>query len=262
MAMPDVRYEVADHIATITLDRPAKRNAFTLDMVASWAQYLRQAQSDPEVRVVVVTGAGGAFCAGVDLDAFAGRERTPLAERRILTEHIHAVARAADDLAKPYLAAVPGPAVGAGMDMALMCDIRLAGASATFCEGYIRVGLVPGDGGCYYLPRIVGMATALRLLWTAETVDAAEALRLGLVSFVHADAELAGATRALAARIAAMPPVAVSLIKRAAYAAQDQDLRTALDTIASHQAVVTATADSQEAMAAFRERRGATFTGR
>ncbi|MDI2132406.1 enoyl-CoA hydratase/isomerase family protein [Yinghuangia seranimata] len=258
----ELDYHVADHIATITLNRPDRKNAFTMEVVDAWADALRSAQADPDVRVVVVTGAGDAFCSGVDLEAFAERERTPWAEKSLLTDRIHQVAFAAEALTKPYLAAVNGVAVGAGMDMALMADIRIAARSARFSEGYIRVGLVPGDGGCWYLPRIVGTATALRLLWTGDFVDADEALGMGLVSAVHDDADFAASVRAFAARLAAQPPVAVQLIKRAVREGERHDLRTALDLISSHQAVVTATQDSQEALAAFREKRPGTYTGR
>ncbi|NUP30717.1 MAG: enoyl-CoA hydratase [Streptomycetaceae bacterium] len=259
---PDLDYSVADHVAVITLNRPHHKNAFTLEMVDAWADALRRAEQDPDVRVVVVTGAGNAFCSGVDLDAFAERERTPWSEKTLLTSRIHQVAFAAEALTKPYIAAVNGVAVGAGMDMALMADIRIAAASARFSEGYVRVGLVPGDGGCWYLPRIVGSATALRLLWTGDFVGADEALALGLVSAVHPDGELEGAVGAFAARLAAQPPIAVQLIKRAVREGERHDLRTALDLISSHQAVVTSTRDSQEAMAAFREKRPGTYTGR
>jgi enoyl-CoA hydratase/carnithine racemase len=260
--VPDLTYAVDEHVATITLNRPDRRNAFTLEMIDAWAEALRAAQRDPAVRAVVLTGAGGAFCAGVDLEVFADRERTPLAEKRLLDERVHQVAFAADALSKPYLAAVNGVAVGAGMDMALMCDIRFAARSARFSEGYVRVGLVPGDGGCYYLPRIVGTAAALDLLWTGRFVDAAEARDIGLVSAVHDDDALAEAAHAYAARLAAMPPVAVALIKRSVRDASRHDLRTALDLISSHQAVVTSTEDSREAMAAFRAGRAPVFSGR
>ncbi|MFE7421095.1 enoyl-CoA hydratase/isomerase family protein [Rhodococcus sp. NPDC057529] len=260
--MKELTYRVTDSVATITLNRPERKNAFTLEMVDEWSARLREAQADPAVRVVVLTGTGASFCAGVDLDAFAERERTPLAEKRLLDERVHQVAYAAEALSKPYIAAVSGPAVGAGMDMALMCDIRIAAESARFSEGYVRVGLVPGDGGCYYLPRIVGTARALDLLWTGRFVEAAEALEIGLVSDVHPDAELADAVTEYARRLAAMPPVAVSMIKRSVRDAQRHELRAALDLISSHQAVVTSTEDSREAMSAFRERRDPVFVGR
>lgn len=257
----ELDYSLADHIATITLDRPHHKNAFTLEMVDAWAEALRRAEADPDVRVVIVTGAGNTFCSGVDLDAFAERERTPLAEKQLMSR-IHQVAFAAEALTKPYLAVVAGAAVGAGMDMALMADIRIAGESARFCEGYVRVGLVPGDGGCWYLPRIVGTATALRLLWTADFVEAPEALALGLVSAVHPDGQLQDVARRFALDLAARPPLAVQLIKRAVREGERQDLRTALDLISSHQAVMTSTADSREAMDAFRTRRPGDYTGK
>jgi enoyl-CoA hydratase/carnithine racemase len=257
----DLDYTVADHIATITLNRPPHKNAFTLEMIDAWADALHRAEADPEVRVVVVTGAGNAFCSGVDLDAFAERERTPAAEKKLLSR-IHQVAFAAEALTKPYLAVVNGVAVGAGMDMALMADIRIAGQSARFCEGYVRVGLVPGDGGCWYLPKIVGTASALRLLWTADFVGADEALAIGLVTAVHPDDQLQDAAREFALRLASRPPLAVQLIKRAVRQGERHDLRTALDLISSHQAVMTSTEDSREAMAAFRAKRPGTYAGK
>ncbi len=260
--MSDLEYSVTDHVATVLLNRPQRRNAFTLDMVDRWAGALGAAERDRDVRLVVLTGAGDAFCAGVDLDEFTGEQRTPLQEKLLLTDRVHRVAFAMEEMSKPVLAAVNGVAVGAGMDMSLMCDLRLAASSARFSEGYVRVGLVPGDGGCYYLPRIVGTATALRLLWTGDFVDAEEALRIGLVSDVFPDAQFREKVAAFAARLAGQPPVAVQMIKRAVRGAERQDLRTALDLISSHQAVVTSTADSREAMAAFREKRPALFEGR
>ena len=150
------------------------------------------------------------------------------------------------------IAAVNGTAVGAGMDMALMCDIRLVASSARMSEGYIRVGLVPGDGGCYFLPRLVGMAKALELLWTGDFMEADEALRLGIASYVYGRPGVRVWRARFAARIAAQPPINVQLIKRAAYQSARADLRTALDLISSHMAVVRSTRDSAEAMAAFR----------
>jgi enoyl-CoA hydratase/carnithine racemase len=261
-SMSDLGYDVRNHIATILLNRPERKNAFTLDMVDRWAAALHQAESDPKVRAVVVTGAGTAFCSGVDLDAFKSDSRSPLQEKQLLTDHVHKVAFAMEAMSKPVIGAVNGVAVGAGMDMSLMCDIRFAAESARFSEGYIRVGLVPGDGGCYYLPRIVGTASALRLLWTGDFVDAQEALRIGLVSDVYPDAEFADRVYAFAARLAQQAPIAIQLIKRAVRGAERQDLRSALDLISSHQAVVLSTSDSTEAFAAFRDKRAPVFEGK
>src|SRR5581483_5158011 len=149
-------------------------------MIDAWAAALAGARTDGDVRVVVLTGAGDGFCSGVDLGRYdpGSAEPTPLERKRTLTDRIHRVAYALEDLDKPVIAAVNGVAVGAGMDMALMCDIRLAARSARFSEGYIRVGLVPGDGGCYYLPRLVGTAKALELLLTGDFVDGEEAAAL------------------------------------------------------------------------------------
>lgn len=260
--MADLEYSVADAVATIRLNRPERKNSFTLDMVAQWASHLRDAETDPNVRVVVLTGSGDSFCSGVDLDVLTGRERTPLSERSLLTDHVHQVAYAAEALSKPYIAAVNGAAVGAGMDMSLMADIRIASESARFSEGYVRIGVVPGDGGCYYLPRIVGTATALRLLWTGEWVDASTAKDLGIVSEVCPDDQLEERALSLAQHLAAQPPVAVQLIKRAVKIGERQELRSALELISGYQAVATSTEDSKEALAAFRERRPAKFEGR
>jgi enoyl-CoA hydratase/carnithine racemase len=146
--------------------------------------------------------------------------------------------------------------------MALMCDIRLMKQSARMSEGYIRVGLVPGDGGCYYLPRLVGMAKALELLWTGDFVDSAEALRIGLVSQVYADDEFENSYGNFVTRLAQQPPINVRMIKRAAYQSANADLRTSLDLISSHLAVVNGTRDSLEARSAARERRQPSFEGR
>lgn len=264
--MADLEYSVEDGVGTILLNRPHRKNAFTMEMIDQWAQILRDVRTDPGVRVVVVTGAGDAFCSGVDLGQYSGRGEgsrrpTPLERKEQLTERIHRVAYALEDLDKPVIAAVNGVAVGAGMDMALMCDMRIMARSARLSEGYIRVGLVPGDGGCYYLPRLIGTARALELLLTGDFIDADEAFRLGIANQVVDDAGLAAAVATLARKLAGAPPVAVRTIKRAVYQSARADLRTALDLISSHMAVVTSTEDSAEALAAFREKRRPTFTG-
>jgi enoyl-CoA hydratase/carnithine racemase len=259
--MADLEYSVSDGIGTILLNRPHRKNAFTMPMIERWAEILRDARTDPDVRVVVLTGAGDAFCSGVDLGSLDGRAPTPLERKLHLTEHIHRIPLALEDLDKPVIAAVNGVAVGAGMDMALMCDMRIIARSARLSEGYIRVGLVPGDGGCYYLPRLVGTAKALELLLTGDFIDGEEAARLGIANHVVDDAELPGAVERLARKIADGPPVAVRTIKRAVYQSARTDLRTALDLISSHMSVVTSTQDSAEALAAFREKRDANFVG-
>jgi enoyl-CoA hydratase/carnithine racemase len=260
--MADLEYEVKNGVGTLLLNRPHRKNAFTLEMIDQWAEVLVAARTDPDVRALVLTGAGDGFCSGVDLDALNQRGSPPLDAKRNLTDRIHRVAYALQDLDKPMIAAVNGVAVGAGMDMALMCDIRLAARSARFSEGYVRVGLVPGDGGCYFLPRLVGSARAMELLLTGDFVDASEAERIGIVNHVYDDDHLMEETMALARRLAGGPPVAIAMIKRALYQSANCDLRTALDLISSHMAVVQSTSDSQEAYRAFVEKRTPIFEGR
>lgn len=258
--MGDIEYTVQDGIATITLNRPHRRNAFTLAMVDRWAELLRQARDDSSVRVVLLTGAGGAFCAGVDLDDFTDVTST-LQRQQVLVNRVHRVAEAVRGLDKPLVAAIDGVAVGAGMDMALMCDIRLASHAARFSEGYVRVGLIPGDGGCYFLPRLIGTQKALELLWTGRFVEAEEALELDLVTALHPAEQLHDAALQLCGRFAAGPPVAIQAIKRVVRASQDSDVGTSLALVAAEQAVVQSTRDSQEALEAFREKRAPTFEG-
>jgi 2-(1,2-epoxy-1,2-dihydrophenyl)acetyl-CoA isomerase len=189
MDFEEILYEKADGVATITLNRPERMNAFTPTMIREWAQALEDARLDGDVRVVIVTGAGRGFCAGADLRAGSGagvaevaRTEGPVSaadRRNWLRDSVHAVPRQVALLDKPYICAANGPAVGAGMDMCSMADIRIASDTARFAMSYAKVGLVPGDGGCYYLPRIVGLARALELIWTGDFVDAQEAYREG-----------------------------------------------------------------------------------
>lgn len=258
----DLEYEIDGPIATIRLNRPERRNSFTIDMIDRWVEALGAAADDDDVRCVVLTSVGDHFCSGVDLETLSAVDEGALAMKMLFTNHIHRVAHTVERLDKPLIASMKGYAVGAGLDMALMCDMRFAGGSAQFSEGYIRVGLVPGDGGCYYLPRLVGPAKALEMLLTGEFVDADEALRIGLVNRLYADADVLDRTYEFAHQIASMSPVATRLIKRATYQSMRGDLATSLDLISSHIAIVRSTDDAREAMEAFRERRPARFTGR
>ncbi|MEU2003437.1 enoyl-CoA hydratase/isomerase family protein [Rhodococcus sp. NPDC019627] len=258
--MADLEYTVTDGVGTILLNRPHRKNAFTFDMLDAWAEALRSARTDPDVRVVLVTGAGGSFCAGVDLDDFSEITST-LGRQQVLQDRVHRVAAGALDLDKPLIAAVDGVAVGAGMDMALACDIRLASTRARFSEAYVRVGLIPGDGGAHLLPRIVGQARALELLWTGRFVEAQEALDLGIVLSVHSPEELPEAAQDLCRRLADGPPVAIRAIKRLVRNGENVDFRTSLSMVAAEQAVVQSTQDSAEAVAAFREKRAPAFVG-
>lgn len=259
--MADLEYAVENGVGTILLNRPSRKNAFTTEMVDEWARVLRGARTDGSVGAIIVTGAGDAFCSGGELTGLApGAEgRTTYERKAFLTDHVHRVAYALEDLDKPVIAAVNGVAVGAGMDMALMCDMRFLARSARMSEGYIKVGLVPGDGGAYWLPRLVGTAKAMELLLTGDFVHAEEAHRIGLANRVYDDAELMDETRRFAERLAAGPPRITRMIKRAVYQSARSDLRTSLDLISSHMAVAQSMQEHAEAFNAFREGRPPSF---
>lgn len=258
----DLEYGVENGVGTILLNRPERKNAFTIEMIHRWAEILREARTDDSVGAIILTGAGDAFCSGGEFDSLAPGEPTPYERKAFLTDHIHRIAYALEDLDKPVIAAVNGAAVGAGMDFALMCDMRFAARSARFSEGYVRVGLVPGDGGNYYLPRLVGTAKALELLLTGDFIDATEAERIGLVNRVYEDDALMEETRRFAERLATGPPLIIRMIKRAVYQSARSDLRTSLDLISSHMGIVQSMEDSKEAFYAFREKRTPHFKGR
>ena len=270
MPYEQILYEKADGVATITLNRPERMNAFTDVMLGEWASALEDARVDRDVRVVILTGAGRGFCAGADLKggsgvAEAARAETPptAADRRNwLRDGVHKVPRAVQLLDKPYIAAVNGSAVGAGMDMASMADIRIAAEGAKFAMSYVKVGLIPGDGGCYLLPRIVGVAKALELIWTGDFFDADEALRIGYVSKVVPAESLMDEARALASRLASGPAVAMQLAKRLVYRGMDSSWNEAFEAAGAAMAIVQSTADSREGPRAFAEGRPPTFEGR
>ena len=260
--MSDLLYEVKDKVATITLNRPDKLNAFTSPMIDAWARALAEAQADDDVNVIVVTGAGRAFCAGGDVARMREGKPTPLENKNQLWQNIHRIPKTLETVDKPVIAMVNGLAVGAGMGMCLMCDVRIASDEARFSTGYVRVGLVPGDGDTYFLPRLVGAAKALELLWTADFIDAPEALRLGIVNRVVAAGDLAPEARAFAEQLANGPQIPIRMIKRHVYQSLRLDLRTHLDLVSSHMAVVRETADHAEGVAAFKEKRPPKFQGR
>lgn len=270
----EVLYERREGVATITLNRPEKLNAFSPGMIRELVRFLREAQDDPGVKAIILTGAGKAFCAGGDVEAmgegagfFREDELHPAVKpyslhiKNTLWKLIQQVPLALENVDKPVIAAVNGDAIGAGCDLALMCDIRLASERARFSEGYVRLGLVPGDGGAYFLPRLVGVAKALEMLWTGDFVDAGEALKIGLVSKVLPADELKEACFKFAARLARGPALAMSLTKRAVYQGLKTDLRTSLDLISSHMGIVVETGDHREGVRALLEKRKPDFKG-
>jgi enoyl-CoA hydratase/carnithine racemase len=251
----NLSFSVEDGIGRIVLDRPERMNAFTFEMIDAWAAALEECRRDEAVKVVVVTGTGKAFCSGGDIVEMGDRlEQMPEERKSELFDRIQRIPLALEALDKPVIAAVNGAATGAGMDMALMCDIRYAATSARFAETYVNVGLVPGAGGAHFLPRVVGAAKALELFWTGKFIDAEEALRIGLVNQVFPDATFAAEVDRIAQKIAAAPPMTVRMIKRAVYQGLRGDLRSNLDTISSHYAVITSTRAHQDAVRAFVEK--------
>ena len=256
-------YSVADQIATLTLNRPEKLNAFTNDMLGCWVTCLEQAAADKDVRVIIVTGAGRGFCSGGDVETMGNDETTTaLGIKERLRNGPQRIPTLLARIDKPVIAAVNGVATGAGLDMALMCDMRFAAAGARMGETYAKVGLVPGAGGAYFLPRLVGIGKALEMFWGAELLTADEALKIGMVNRVYPDAELMQKTREFAMRVAKAPPLSIQLIKRAVYQCAATDLTTSLDLISSHMTVARGSRDHNEAIAALRERRQGVFEGR
>jgi len=245
-------FTVSDGVAKIVLNRVERMNAFTFEMIEAWTAALARCRTDDAVKVVIVTGAGAAFCSGGDIVEMEDRlDNTPVQRKDELFTKIQRLPLTLEDLDKPVIAAVNGVATGAGMDMALMCDIRYAAASARFAETYVRVGLVPGAGGAHFLPRLVGVAKALELFFTGDFVDSAEALRIGLVNQVFPDEGFIEAVEKIAHRIARGPSLPIRMMKRAVYQGVRNDLRSNLDTISSHYAVVTATPEHKAAVEAF-----------
>ena len=267
--LQEILYEAGDDgVAVITLNRPEKMNSFTHRMIEEWAWAIEQARDDDNVRAVIVSGAGSrAFCAGMDVQqeaAGAGVLRTesgPAERRNALRYNVHKVPRALMLLDKPYIAAVNGAAVGAGMDMASMADLRFAADTARFGMAYVRVGIIPGDGGAYFLPRLVGPARALELIWTGDTFTAQQALEWGYVSRVVPAGKLMEETRAFAARLAEGPAVAIQLSKRLVYRSLETDLDHALDLAQSAMVIAQSTEDAREGPRAFVEKRKPVFQG-
>lgn len=256
-------FEIRNKIATITLNRPDKLNAFNDEMLQAWLAALEECRVSDAVNVIVITGTGRAFSTGGDVSKF-GEDvaNTPANVTKRIREKVQSLPRKIREIDKPIIAAVNGFAVGSGLDVALMCDVRFAAASARFAETYLRMGLIPGAGGAYFLPRIVSPSRALMMLWTADYVDSSEAECLGLVDKVFPDELLMPKTYEFAEKIAKGAPLAVRTTKRILYQGLETDMSTALDMVAANMPVVSMSEDHQEAVRAFKEKREANFKGR
>jgi enoyl-CoA hydratase/carnithine racemase len=256
-----IETHVLDGVATITLNRPDKLNAFTGTMREDLLEALRACERDEAVRVVVITGAGRAFCAGGDVEYMSGLQKSGdvISFRKLLDAGRNVILQITS-MPKPVIASINGFAAGAGCNLALACDIRIAAENAKLSESFVKIGLHPDWGGTWLLPRLVGRSRAAEILMTGRVVEAAEALAIGMVDRVVAD--LAGETRTLAASIAAAPPIAIAGIKRALSASDRNELAAQIDLESEHQLRCFQSADAAEGMAAFFEKRPAVFTGR
>ncbi len=261
-----VLYEQDGGIVTLTLNEPKTRNALSPAIVEALVEHIDRINADLSVGCVIVTGAGAGFSSGGNVKEmkertglFAG---TPAEIRRGYLQGIQRMPMAMYGLEAPSIAAINGAAIGAGCDLASMCDMRIAGRSATFAESFLRVGLVSGDGGAWYLPRVVGLAKAYEMTFTGDFIEAEEAARMGLVSKVVDDDKLLDEARGLARRIAAQPVHSLRLTKRLLRDSQQISLPIALEMASAMQALAQHTKDQHEAVVAFMEKRKPKFEGR
>lgn len=261
-----VRLEKSGAITTLTLNDPETRNAISdIEMVDAIIAAIEAIDRDPDTRVAILTGTGSAFSAGGNLKKMAAPGglggSAPQITRLEYKHGIQRIPLALQALDVPVIAAVNGPAIGAGCDLACMCDIRVAAESAVFAESFVKIGLIPGDGGAWLLQRVIGYARAAEMTFTGEPIDAQKALAWGLVTAVVPNADLMARANDLAVRIAANPPHAVRMAKRLMVQARMAPLEMILEQSAAMQAIVQTTNDHREAVAAFREKRKPNFSG-
>jgi enoyl-CoA hydratase/carnithine racemase len=257
-------FEQTGGIVTLTMNQPEVRNALTgntaIDELVAACERI---SADLSVRAVILTGAGTAFSSGgniKDMQQFLSDDMTAVKIRQWYRQGIQRLTPALYNLEVPTIAAVNGPAIGAGCDLTCMCDMRIASESATFAESFVRVGLIPGDGGAWLLPRVVGMSKAMEMSYTGEALSAAEALACGLVSRVVPAERLLDEARALAERIARNPGPALRMTKRLLREGQHMRLESLLEMSAGFQTVAHKSAQHREAVNAFIEKRAPNFT--
>ncbi len=264
---PEVLYEVADHVATITLNRPHRRNAISARMLQLLSERFSQADDDGDVRVVILTGAGKGFCSGLDIkDAMAGTGigggggggGAPAAFTQ--TRNLPTVVL--QEMDTPVIAVLNGAAAGYGLDLALGADLRLMASSATLLPGFAKRGVVPESGGTWYLPRLLGWAKAAEISYLGRDIDAAEAERIGLVNRAVPDDELSALALEWATEIAGNAPLAIRAMKRLFRHGQTQDFESHSHHVLLQTMLLFGTKDFQEGMASFMERRPPEFRGR
>ena len=263
-----ILYDVSDGVATITLNKPERLNAFDDQMLDDWASAIQEADRDRDVRVVIITGAGRGFCSGMNVAQEASgeggllrTEATVAVRRQSLRNRVHPIPRALIQLEKPYIAAINGAAAGAGMDMASMADIRFASSTARMGMTYVRMGLIPGDGGCYTLPRIVGTQRALDMIWSGRLLSAAEAKEIGYLLDVYEPEDLMPKVTAYARMLARGPATALQLAKKLVYRSANMPFDEHLDVAQMAMFIAQTTDDAREGPKAFMEKREPNFTG-
>ena len=260
-----ILYEQLGHVVTLTMNEPARRNPLTGNTaVADFLAAIDRIHNDASVRAVILTGAGTAFSSGgdiLDMERQASGEVTGMQIRQEYRTGIQRLPLALFNLEVPIIAAVNGAAIGAGMDLACMCDVRIASEHAKFAESFVKLGIIPGDGGAWLLPRLIGLSRASEMSFTGDVISAETAQNWGLVSRVVPAAELLPAAMDLATRIAANPPHAVRLTKRLLREAMNTRLDTLLEMAAAFQALSHQTDDHKEAVAAFLAKRAPVFKG-
>ena len=254
---------VTDRVATLTLNRPARLNALSTSIMDGLLEALPRLGADPAIAVVVLTGAGRGFCAGGDVKSMAeGSSQMGVQDAVQRLRSRMEVSRLLHEIPKPTIAMVNGPAAGAGLAMALACDLRIAAESARFITAFVKVGFSGDFGGSYFLSKLIGTGRARELYYSGEPLDAKQALALGVVNKVVPDSELLETTMAYARRIAAGPSIALGLMKKNLNAAESGTLSELLDLEALHQIQTGRTEDHKEAARAFVEKRAPVFKGR
>lgn len=259
--MSDVLTERIGRTSIITINRPEARNALTREVIRAIEDAFDRASADPEVRAVVLTGAGGHFCAGADLRKSFEQDPDLLANLEAVMDDYHAVIKSIVRCPKPSIASIDGAAVGFGADLALACDLRVASEAAYVQEKFVKIGLMPDGGGTFWLPRLVGTARAMQMILLAEKVEAAQLLALGLVVKLVPSAGLRDATLALARELEEGPPLAYAEIKAAVMASWGS-LEDALRREREGQLKLLRSADAMEGIAAWMQKREASFAGK
>lgn len=261
--MTDLITEKVNHTLWITLNRAEASNAYSVDMVQNLVKTLKEADFNKDIRVIVITGAGKHFCAGGDIKAMKGKAGMFSGESNELREAyaagIQQIPYTISQMKTPIIAMVNGAAIGAGCDLAAMCDLRIASEEAVFAETFAKVGLVPGDGGAFFLTRLIGLGKAMEMFLTCKNISAMEALNIGLVNQVVLPNKLKEKTQELADQLSSLPPIALQMTKKAVIHAYENDLNSHLELMAAYQGITQRSSDHFRALDGMLEKKKPTF---